>query len=377
MRVAIYVALVVACVAVAPDVTRSALASAAAVLLETLPYAAASSALRPLLGRFAPHVLAYAGCGCSHGAGARSIPAAIACAAVFGPFVAVARWIAAIVVNTLRRNASHAHDRDDAPIVSDLTTLAPAAVLAGVINVAASALSLSHCSAPVQLIAGVTFGFIAAPCALGGVALASALHAQSPLASYAMLGVAGIVDLRVWWRPRTRRAYGDRATYAMLALSCAIVAYQHGASLIHPRLTLVLWGCTVYVLYLAIRSQSVTAPVQRLVAASLVAAVLTGSPPPPEITTEAAIDALYPGERIDFTGEYQTSANGARVVRYGITCCRADARPVCIPLANQLAIHRGAWVNVRGTVRRRGDALVVAASSIRQVAPPIDPFVYL
>ncbi len=377
MRVAIYVALLVACIAAAPDLTRSALASGAAVLLETLPYAAAAAILRPLLGRFAPHVVSYAGCGCSVGAGARSIPSALACAAMFGPNVAFARWIAAIAVSALRRDSSHAHEHSDAPLISDLATLAPAAALAGAVNVAAPALALAHCSPVVQFIAGATFGFAAAPCALGGVALASALHAQSPIASYATLGVAGIIDLRVWWRAYAPHVNGDRVSYVILALASAIVAYQHGASLIHPRMTPALWGCAVFAIYLAIRSQSVAAPLQRFVATSLLATVLIGSPPPPEVTTEATIDTLYPGERIDFTGTYQTTAEGPQVVRYAITCCRADARPVCIQLAHPLAVTPKTWVNIRGVVQRRGDAFVVAARSAQAVAPPTDPFVYL
>jgi hypothetical protein len=112
MRVAIYVALLVACIAAAPELTRAALASAAAVLFETLPFTAAAALLAPLLGRFAPAVVAFAGCGCGPGPGARSIPAAVACAAVFGPHVALARWIAAIAVSSLQRDRVHVeHDR--------------------------------------------------------------------------------------------------------------------------------------------------------------------------------------------------------------------------------------------------------------------------
>lgn len=377
MRVAIYVALLVACIAAAPDLTRSALASAAAVLLETLPYAAVAAMLRPLLGRFAPHVAAYAGCGCSAGAGARSIPAAVACATIFGPYVALARWIAAIAVSVLLRDGSSAHEHDQAPLLSDLATLTPAALLAGALNVVASALPLAHGSTLLQFIAGAALGFVASPCALGGVALASALHSQSPLAAYAMLGVAGIIDLRVWWRARVSRGHNDRVTYGMLALACAIVAFQHGASLIHPRMTPALWACAAFMTYLAIRSRSIAAPMQRLVAVSLLVVVLIGSPPAPQLSTEATIETLYPGEQIDFTGEYQSLTDGARVIRYAITCCRADARPVCIVLARPLALARNTWVNVRGVVQWRGDALVVAASSLRTVAPPADPFVYL
>ncbi len=377
MRVAIYVALLVACVAAAPDLTRAALASAAAVLLETLPYAAAAAMLRPLLGRLAPNVVAYAGCGCSTGPGARSIPAAFACAALFGPYVALARWMGAIAVSILQRGSPHRSEHDEPPLLGDLATIALAALLAGAMTVAAPMLALAHRSPLLQCISGVMLGFAAAPCALGGVALASALHAQSPLAAYTMLGVAGVIDLRVWWRARAPHVGGDRTTYATLALACAIVAYEHGASLIHPRMVPALWGCAVFGAYLAIRTKSISAPLQRFVAASLVAIALIGSPPPPPVTTEATLDTLYPGERIDFTGEYQRNAGVARVVRYAITCCRADARPVCIVLAHPIAVIPDAWLKVRGVVQRRGDELVLATTEIRQIAPPTDPFVYL
>ena len=385
VRPAIYVAALAACVAVAPESTRAALASAAAVMFELLPYIAATAMLSPLLGRFARPLVAYAGCGCGAGPGARSIPAAVACATLFGPQTALARFVAAAVVSVIRR-APEAHEHHEAPLLGDLLALAPSAVLAGVVTVAAPALALAHRTPLVQLVAGAALGFAASPCALGGIALAAALRAQSPLAATAMLCVAGIADLRVWWNPRISRAQGDRTTYAMLSLACAIVAYEHGATLVHPRMTLPLWACALFCVILSgaqpfdfaqdrLRRRTVT----RGIAASLVLAALIGSPPPPMTATAATLDTLYPGERIDFTGKYEPETGHPRVVRYAITCCRADARPVGIELATApgKSISPGTWIRVRGVVERRGDELVVALGSIGQVSPPADPFVYL
>ncbi len=394
MRPAIYVAALAACIAVAPESTRAALASAAAVVFELLPYAAASAVLSPLFGRFARPLVAYAGCGCGAGPGARSIPAAVACAAVFGPHVALIRWVAAVLISAIRRCPA-AHADDDAPLLGDLQTLAPSAVLAGVVTVAAPALTLAHCPPLLELAAGAMIGFAASPCALGGVALAAALRAQSPLASTAMLCVAGILDLRVWWNPHALRAERDRSTYALLAVACAIVAYEHGATLVHPRMTLPLWGCALFCVILSVAQRSrriVTnethdailrlrcfAPALRMTGAALVLAAFLGSPRPPSTATEATLDTIYPGERIDFTGSYDVHGGRPHVVRYAITCCRADARPVGIELAKvpSMSISSGTWISVRGVVERRGEELVVAAGDIERVTPPADPFVYL
>lgn len=373
MRVAIYVALLVACIAVAPDTTRAAVASAAAVLFETLPYAAAAAILAPLLGRFAPTVVAYAGCGCGNGPGARSIPAAIACGALFGPYVALARWVGAIAVAALRRDGTVHEQAHGETLLHDLAQIAPAALLAGVLNVAAPALALAHRSIGLQVVIGAVLGFAGAPCALGGVALASALRAQSPIASCVILCIAGIGDLRVWWSPPALHVRGDRATYAMLAVACSVIAYGHGAALVHPRMTMPLWGCAVLSAYLAFRSRGCGSAAQRVVAGLLVTTSILGSPPPPPIATEATLDTLYPGERIEFTGVYETP----HLVRYAITCCRADAHPVAIVLAHRLDARAGSWLSINGVVRRQGDTLVVDADRIERVAPPADPFVYL
>jgi hypothetical protein len=374
MRAAIYVALFVACAAAAPVQTRAVLESAASVLFETLPYVAGAALLRPMLGRFAPAALAFAGCGCGRGPGARSIPAAIAAAALFGPAVAGARFVGACVIARLR---SYDDEHDDASILADVTALALPALLCGILVSVAPLVDLSHQRSIVQLALGATLGFTAAPCALGGVALAAALRTQSPLASAAALAITGIVDMRVWWRAGHKHATPDRVAYALLAVACVVVAYRHGATLVHPRMTLPLWGSAIFFAILAARTPVLAAPTQRAIAAALISAAILGSTPPPATATATTLDDAYPGERVDFTGTYDSSGV-PRVVRYAITCCRADARPVTLRLARRINYDSGAWLHVSGSLSQtaRGD-LVLEPASVTRVATPVDPFVYL
>src|SRR5271165_6598067 len=107
MRVAMYVAGALAFAALDPLRGQNALASAAGIILECLPYLCASAVLAPLLRIRARTLLAYAGCGCGTGPSARSIPAAIAVAWLFGPWIAFGRLIAASLI--ARRGAEDAH----------------------------------------------------------------------------------------------------------------------------------------------------------------------------------------------------------------------------------------------------------------------------
>lgn len=114
-------------------------------------------------------------------------------------------------------------------------------------------------------------------------------------------------------------------------------------------------------------------PFVRAIALALVAVAVIGSPAPQDTANEATLAQLYPGERIDFTGVYEV-APSPRLVRFAITCCRADARPVSLPLARALSL-RG-WVRLRGVVVRIHGELAVETDDARGIAPPSDPFIY-
>lgn len=371
VRVAIYVALLLALAAGAPEMLRTALAAAASVVLEAMPYLGLSQVLALRLGRYGPWAAALAGCGCTRGPGARSIPAAIAAYALFGPWVALARWSAACAVALVRRcdGPQHAHPLS---LLDDVGRLGPPAVLCGLFVALAPALNIAHRTPIVQLLLGTLAGVFAAPCALGGVALAASLHAQSTLAADAVLATAGIIDVASSTLPHPRGGR-DRVAYVLLALACALAAWMHGAALVHPRLTLPLFACAIYCAICAVRASAPTATGTRAIAGALVAVIVIGAPAPHYSANEATLAQLFPGERIDFTG---VATSRERLVRYAITCCRADAEPVALPLAQPLSIRLGRWARIQGIVERDARGLRVRASSLRAVAPPADPFVY-
>lgn len=375
VRPAIYVAAAVALAAAAPDLLRSGLASAASVLLESLPYLALSGAASRLLGRYGRTASALCGCGCGDAPTARSIPAALAAGALFGPGVALARFAAALAVARIRPPACR--HRDEAPsIIGAFASLVPAALLCGMLVSAAPLVHLGSRPPWIQAVAGIVLGFAGTPCALGGVALASSLRAQSPIASIAVLAIAGIVDLPVWTAPAHDHRNGDGIASLVVAGACALIAYERGAALIHPRIAAALWIVAAIACMQGMRTLSQRAPATRWTSVAFAIACVIGSPPPPLTADEASFDGGFAGERVSFTGRYLREAKRFRVVRYAITCCRADARPVALTLRDDARVADGTWIRANGTLEAEGTEFVLRTASIQPVAPPTDPFIY-
>lgn len=250
MRIAIYVAAIAGLASLAPQTARGVAASAASVLFEALPYLALSLVLVRVFGRFGGWAGALAGCGCGRG-GARSVPAALAAAALFGPGIALARWIAASLISAAKPPS---HDRHDASLLDDLLHLAPSAVLCGIVVAFAPQLHVERAPLALQLVIGACIGVFASPCTLGGVALAASLHAHTAPAAYAVLATSGVVDV-----PLVRahvHVGSDRTAYALLAVACSLVAVMHGDALVHPRMTIPLGCCAALFGYSACRSSA-------------------------------------------------------------------------------------------------------------------------
>ena len=373
VRIAIYAALALALTALDPQPVENVVASAAAILLECLPYVCASAVAAPLLRGRAAAWIAYAGCGCGSGASARSIPAAIATALLFGAPVALGRVaLATLAAVRGRGDATHCHERT---LADDIVALAPSALLAALAATIAPDLDLAARPLVAQLLGGAILGVFASPCALGGVALAASLHAASPAAAYAVLCTAGIVDMRRLL-PRVRAYGGDAGAYVLIAIACAIAGFDGGARLVNPRLCVALFACVPFLAIAAYRVRDSRNVVARTLAAALVVAVVLGAPPPTYRATETTLAQAFPGEAIDFTGQYALGARGAIVERYAITCCRADAAPVALALARALPLRDDAWVRVRGTIAIAGDRTVLRTNAYRAIAPPRDPFIY-
>lgn len=108
----------------------------------------------------------------------------------------------------------------------------------------------------------------------------------------------------------------------------------------------------------------------------MLAGAVAGAAPPSYRATETTLADLYPGERLSFTGRLTREDSHAALVRYAITCCRADAAPVVIRLASAPHAADGTWLRVTGSVEETAGRLALAPVSITPIAPPSDPFIY-
>jgi hypothetical protein len=372
MRHWLGIASAIAIVAVAPQAAMAVSAGTTSVVLEALPYLVAAAIGSACIGRYARSLVAYAGCGCTAGPSARSIPAALATAALFGPPAALARLAAASLVARF----AHAHDHD-APVdvFGELAALVPAALLSAAIMLTLPSLSLRALPGPALFIGGALLGIVASPCALGGIALATSLHVAAPIAATGVLCTAGIVP-NVWRRQHAPRALHDPWAYGALALACALVAARHGGTLVHPRMTIPLALCAIACLLFVRHFRRHRARLPRRLAFAALAAIVIGAPAPPYHVSETTLADGFPGERVDFTGVAVSLSGASALVRYAITCCRADAAPVALALDRNLAGVNGHWMRAQGTLQRDGSQLRLHVKSLTAIAPPGDPFVY-
>ncbi len=347
------------------------LASSASALLEAVPFLAAGT----LLARVLPAgAMAFAGCGCTPGPSARSIPAAAAMWLSFGPVAASLRVLAGTAVAALGRSSGPAAAADGTEPTSwpTLNALVPAALAAGVVQQLGGL--QTHASAPlVQFAGGALFGAVAAPCGLGTAALAASLHARAPAAAAGMLCTAGILDARVLARSSRSGAH-DSLAYVVLALALAVAGRYRGAGFVHPAIGAALLPCAALAAAFAIVRRNDVSASARVAPAILLASVFAGIPPPHYRPDETMLSGLFAGERLSFTGQLW---HGDVLVRYAITCCRADAAPVALRLTRRLANRDATWLHADGTVvSGRNGALLLNATAVQTIEAPLDPLVY-
>jgi hypothetical protein len=323
-----------------------------------------------MVGRYAHTLVAYAGCGCGAGPSARSIPAAVATAAIFGAPVAAARVGLASLVARVQPH----HDETHSDLLGELRALVPAALLAATAMQFVPALSLQHVHPLLVFMCGTVLGIAVSSCAFGGVALAASLHASAPLAAVGVLCTAGVV-------PALRRGHAHTSThdplaYALLAAACAIIAAHHGGSFVHPRMTIPLACCALYCVGLAWRYRTHAARAPRWVAAAALGAIVIGAPAPSYRATETTLADAFAGEHVEFTGVAVHEHTTSMLVRYAITCCRADAAPVALALDRNLARYDGRWLHARGVIEDDAGTLRLHVAALTPVTPPGDPFIY-
>jgi hypothetical protein len=377
VRIVLYVAATLAVAAMfSPSVLSGALAAAASALFESVPFLLAGAVLQMLFRD--DRLIAYAGCGCGRGPSARSVPAALATALVFGIWVALARLMAASIVAAMvaRRAGAHACAPRQTLFLDDLAALVVAALFAGCASQLAAYVDARTLLPWIAVAAGLALGFLATPCALGAVAIGAALHARSPQASAAFLCVAGIVDLQALFGRRAERANADATAYLTLAIGLTLVAIRHGDALVRPAIAPLLASCAAIAFACAVRYRGAREPKARWAPAIMLAGALVTAPPPAYTATETTLGDIFDGERLDFTGRLTRNGSSAALVRYAITCCRADAAPVVIRLREAPRLPVGTWVRASGTIAEIADDLRLSTTHLEAVAPPADPFIY-
>lgn len=359
-----------------PDGIRSALAVSASTLVEATPFLFASIVLARLLKR-RPRVAEYLGCGCGTGPSARSLPAAAATWLVFGPCVALARFGGAVIAARLlsRGRSSCARDEELRPL-SELAGVVPAALLAGAATQLSTSFDPARLTTLESALGGAFFGFVAAPCGIGVVAVAGALREHDPIAAAGFLCVAGIADARALRRPSHGAKSTDTFAYLMLATALGIVALRHGDALVHPVFAAPVAVCAVAACCLALFAPRRRCADVRIAPAVMLAGSLLGAPPPRYNATETTMRDLFAGERLSFTGTLVRASGTSAIVRYAITCCRADAAPIAVRLDGAPAYETGTWLRVDGVLEDRAGAMQLKARRVARVAAPSDPFLY-
>jgi hypothetical protein len=349
------------------------LSSVAATLVEATPFLLAGSFACRVLPRGGAWV-PYLGCGCG-AASARSLPAAALTLLAFGPAVAAARVAAAVAID---RRLLHARAHAHAPnVLAELEALLPGAIAAAAVAELAARVDLARVAFPLQLAAGVALGFFSPPCAVGAAAFSAALHAHAPAAAAAFLCVAGIADLRTLLPRHAReRAERDVFAYAATALACATVAIEGGAGLVRPALGSTLAACAIAFCAYAVRYRESYGARTRIAPVVMLAGALGCAPPASYYATETTLAQLFAGERLTFTGVLTSRHRSQAVVRYAMTCCRADAAPVAVRLASPLALPAGSWVRVEGAVIAIDGEFALRPERAAAIAPPADPFIY-
>ena len=374
MRTAIFAAVLALLASANPTFAGALLANTAAALLEAAPFLLAGAAFS-MLGKNWHRLLPYLGCGCTSGPSARSVPAFIATCLMFGPWVACARFCGAAIVASAQTYRSGSCTPANQNPLAHLAALLPSAAFGAAISLLLPLQTWTRTLAPAfSFTIGAIAGFIWSPCALGGIAIAVGLRHETPLIAAGFLFTSGIVDLRAWRSTKSPCSGHDALSYALAACACAIVGAHGCAGILHPHFALPLLLCAIVFAMAAARHRAARNVSLRLPALAMFAGTMFSSPPPQYHATETTLTDAFPGERVTFTGAITRTGNATALVRYAITCCRADAAPIVVRLTSGTAI-RG-WARADGSLAQTADGLELHVQRMQPVPEPADPFVY-
>jgi uncharacterized repeat protein (TIGR03943 family) len=94
--------------------------------------------------------------------------------------------------------------------------------------------------------------------------------------------------------------------------------------------------------------------------------------------TFAAEAGIEPGLRVHLLGFVSGSSDVPRgtfeIARFYIACCIADAQPVGVPISADRSFPKDAWLDVSGSLERRGRRFVVVARQIVRAKEPSQPY---
>jgi uncharacterized repeat protein (TIGR03943 family) len=95
----------------------------------------------------------------------------------------------------------------------------------------------------------------------------------------------------------------------------------------------------------------------------------------------ANASGIHPGREVSLTGFVEgnpAAAGDFQLARFYITCCVADSVPLGVTvepgLVHRAHPRRDQWLSVSGQLVRRGDELIVRATSIKLTQAPKDPY---
>ncbi|PZR57867.1 MAG: hypothetical protein DLM50_04860 [Candidatus Meridianibacter frigidus] len=268
-------------------------ATAASTLFESIPFILAGLLISQLVARRASMLLtSLMGCGCAGGPSARSLPAALLTALLFG-------------------------------LGGPARVLRPRILSAG---------AWTHARSCSRRAPSVRLRY---PPACGR---------SRPAPPWGFLAIAGIFDLRAWRTPRCE-AHHDGLAYALCSVACAIGGLHHGSGLVHPLFTWPPWGSAIVAAGLALRFRGASTPKLRWALALMLSTALLSTPPPIYRATETSMEGAFTGKHMDFTGRLTTDGTHQALVRYAITCCRAGAAPVVLRLSQQVARAGGTRIS--------------------------------
>jgi uncharacterized membrane protein YcgQ (UPF0703/DUF1980 family) len=103
----------------------------------------------------------------------------------------------------------------------------------------------------------------------------------------------------------------------------------------------------------------------------------SGSPSPPLPAIDATnVSDAFAGQHVRFVGIAHAEGEATTLVRFAITCCRADAAPVGLRLDRRLPVAEGSWVQADGRLFVGTRGLTLRVRQAHTVPAPADPFVY-